>query len=166
MVALFDPTRVCQLATTDFGELHLDLIEHLITGAAMKITLLYAGALAIWFLVLSIRVVLGRVGPGRPSVGDGGDPAMLRRIRGHANFAEYVPLILVLIGFLELSGRPDWMLHALGATLLMGRLLHGYAFSFTKEFVFGRSAGIALTFGSLLAAGTLCLYAGLLGLTR
>jgi hypothetical protein len=86
---------------------------------------------------------------------------MQRRIRGHANFAEYVPLILVLMVALELCGTPKWQLHALGATLLVGRLLHGYAFSFTQEHVFGRSAGIALTFVSLLGAGLLCVYAGL-----
>ena len=57
----------------------------------MVVTPLYAGLLAIWFLVLSARVVQGRAGPGSPSLGDGGNPAMLRRIRGHANLAEYVP---------------------------------------------------------------------------
>lgn len=127
----------------------------------MKITLLYGGLLALWFLVLSIRVILGRVGPGKPSLGDGGDTDMQRRIRGHANFAEYVPLILVLIGFLELGGLPAWCLHALGAALLIGRLLHGYAFAFTKSFVFGRSGGIALTFASLLVSGVACIYLGL-----
>jgi len=127
----------------------------------MKITLLYAGVLAIWFLILSVRVVMGRTGPGNPSLGDGGNPIMARRIRGHANFAEYVPLIVLLMGFLELSGLPRWQIHALGATLLLGRLLHGYALSFTSEFVFGRSAGIVLTFSSLLVGGSLCVYVGL-----
>ena len=89
----------------------------------MSITLLYAGALALWFLVLSIRVVQGRVGPGNPSLGDGGNPLMLRRIRAHANFAEYVPMILVMMGFLELNGQPKWEIHLLGAMLLIARLL-------------------------------------------
>ena len=127
----------------------------------MTITLIYAGALAIWFLVLSIRVIQGRMGPGNPSLGDGGNLMLLRRIRGHANFAEYVPLILVLMGFLELSGLPGWVLHVLGATLLAGRLLHGYALSFTQHFLFGRTAGIFLTFVSLLVAGGLCIAMGL-----
>ena len=59
----------------------------------MFVTPLYAGLLAVWFLVLSIKVVQGR-GHG-PSLGDGGDPHMLRLMRGHANFAEYVPLALL-----------------------------------------------------------------------
>jgi len=129
----------------------------------MTVTLLYTGALVLWFLVLSIRVVQGRVGPGSPSLGDGGDPMMLRRIRAHANFAEYVPLILLMMGLLELSGEPKWAIHVLGAMLLVGRLLHGYAFSFTKEFPFGRTAGAVLTFMTLLLAGGLCMYVGLRG---
>jgi uncharacterized membrane protein YecN with MAPEG domain len=131
---------------------------------SIKVTLLYGGLLALWFLVLSIRVIQGRAGPGKPSLGDGGHPAMLRRIRGHANFAEYVPLILLLIGLLELSGVPAWQVHALGGALLAGRLLHGYAFSFTDEHVFGRSAGIALTFVALVGAALLSLYTAALSM--
>src|SRR5207244_6466591 len=101
--------------------------------------------LALWFALLSIRVVRSRVGPERPGLGDGGNPLMLRVIRGHANFAEYVPLVLLLIGIAELGGLPKWALHLLGVTLLIGRLLHGYALSFTQGFVAGRSIGIALT---------------------
>jgi uncharacterized membrane protein YecN with MAPEG domain len=130
----------------------------------VTVTPLYAGALALWFMVLSVKVVQARVGPGNPSLGDGGDPKVLRLMRGHANFAEYVPLILVLMGLLELNGLPKWALHGLGATLLAGRLLHGYALSFTQGFVFGRSAGIALTLLPLLAGGGLCLYRGVQGL--
>ena len=130
----------------------------------MPITLAYGGALAIWFLVLSARVIQGRFGRGNPSLGDGGNPLMLRRIRAHGNFAEYVPLVLVLMGFLEQSGAARWALHGIGASLLVGRLLHGYAFGFTKEFVVGRSAGIALTFVALLWAAILALATGLRGL--
>jgi uncharacterized membrane protein YecN with MAPEG domain len=60
----------------------------------MTVTPIYAGLLAIVFVLLSARVILGRFGPGNPSLGDGGNLDMLRRIRGHANFAEYVPLTL------------------------------------------------------------------------
>jgi uncharacterized membrane protein YecN with MAPEG domain len=75
-----------------------------------------------------------------------------------------VPLILVMTGFLELSGTPHWIVHALGGGLLLGRLLHGYAFSFTPNWVFGRSGGIGLTLLALLAASGLCLWRGLAGL--
>lgn len=127
----------------------------------MKITLLYSGLLALWFFVLSIRVIQGRMGKGKPSLGDGGDTGMLRRIRAHANFAEYVPLILVIMAMLETQGLPGVALHVLGGMLLLGRLLHGYAFAFTANQPFGRTAGIALTFLSLLGAGGCAVWLGL-----
>jgi uncharacterized membrane protein YecN with MAPEG domain len=130
----------------------------------MSITILYAGLLAIWFLVLSIRVVQARLGPGKPSLGDGGDPMVLRRIRGHANFAEYVPMVLVLMALLEMRGSPAWVLHCIGVMLLVGRLLHGIALSYTRKFLFGRTAGVALTFAALLIGGGLCIAKGLQGL--
>lgn len=125
----------------------------------MIVTPLYAGALALWFLVLSYRVVQQR-GHG-VSLGDGGDPVLLRRIRGHGNFSEYVPLILLMIGMLELGGAKRPLLHGLGATLLAARLLHGYALSFREQFKFGRFWGTLLTFVLLLVTGGLCLWQGL-----
>lgn len=122
----------------------------------MIITPLYAGLLAIVYLALSYRVVQQR-GHG-VSLGDGGDQVLLRRIRGHGNFAEYVPIILLMIGLLELGHFPAWVIHALGLTLLVARLLHGYALSFSESFKFGRYWGTALTFGLLFVCGGLCIY--------
>ncbi len=124
------------------------------------ITLFYGGALALWFLVLSVRVIQGRAASGQ-SLGDGGDASLQRRIRGHANFAEYVPLILVLLALLEIGGTAPWLLHAIGAMLLVGRLLHGYAFAFTDLFAPGRIGGVVLTLLALLTAGGTALVTGL-----
>lgn len=127
----------------------------------MTITPLYAGLLAFWFLLLSWRVVQMRVHG--ISLGDGGNPEMLRRIRGHGNFSEYVPFILLMIGFLEVSRFPAWSIHALGATLVAARVLHGYALSFSEQFKFGRFWGTFLTFCLLAVCGGLCVYQGLTG---
>ena len=127
----------------------------------MMVTPLYAGLLVLWFLVLSIRVIR-RHGSGGIALGDGGDPGMLRVIRGHANFAEYVPLALLLMAILELSRFSIYVLHALGLTLLVARLLHGYALSFTQQFKFGRIAGASLTFLVLFVAALLCVYQAIL----
>ncbi|MES2684658.1 MAG: MAPEG family protein [Pseudomonadota bacterium] len=124
----------------------------------MIVTPLYAGLLALWFLALSARVIQGRSGPQAISLGDGGKPEFLRHIRGHANFAEYVPLILGLLLMLELGGTPHWLLHALGGTLLVARLLHGYALSFTEKFMFGRFFGTLLTFVVMGVAALLCIW--------
>ncbi|HEY0917518.1 MAG TPA: MAPEG family protein [Solimonas sp.] len=126
----------------------------------LTITPLYAGALAILFLALSFRVVQQR-GHG-VSLGDGGDQELLRRIRGHGNFTEYVPLILLMLAMLETGGvTPPWLLHLLGATLLVARLLHGIALSYTSQWKFGRFWGTALTFLLLLVTGLLCLWRGI-----
>ena len=122
----------------------------------MVVTPLYAGLLVLWFVVLSVRVVRARARG--VWLGDGGDPALLRVIRGHANFAEYVPLALLLLAILESSRFSIYVLHALGVTLLVARLLHGYALSFTQHFKFGRFWGTALTFVVLLVEAVLCLY--------
>ncbi len=128
----------------------------------MKVTPLYAGLFVLWFLVLSVRVIRRR-GREKIALGDGGNSGMLRVIRAHGNFAEYVPFGLLLMAMLELSHFSIYVLHALGATLLAARLLHGYALSFTRQFVFGRVAGAALTFLVLLVAAVLCMYQALLG---
>jgi uncharacterized membrane protein YecN with MAPEG domain len=129
----------------------------------MIVTPVYAGLLVLWFLVLAWRVIRRR-GHGI-SLGDGGDPALLRVIRGHANFAEYVPLALLLMAILELCNFSAYVLHGLGAMLLIGRLLHGYAFSFTDKFQFGRFWGTALTFLVLGVGAVLCAWQGIQGMT-
>jgi len=129
----------------------------------MIVTPLYAGLLALWFLVLSVRVARNR-GKRQVSLGDGGDTMLQRMIRAQGNFAEYVPMVLVLLVILELSHFSTYVLHGLGITLVVGRLLHGYALGFSKQFMFGRVFGTVLTFATLLIAGLLCIYQGVLGL--
>ena len=46
-------------------------------------------------------------------------------MRVQANFADYVPLSLLLLAFAELQGRPVWLIHTLCAVLVVGRLVHG-----------------------------------------
>jgi hypothetical protein len=128
----------------------------------MIVTAFYAGLLALLFLVLSARVIQFR--QRGISLGDGGDPRMLRLIRGHGNFAEYVPLILVMMVILEAGRTPVWLLHALGITLLLARMLHGFALSFTDRFRFGRFWGAAFTFAALGTSAVLCAWQGLHGM--
>lgn len=130
----------------------------------MIITAFYAGLLALWFCLLSARVIARRRS-GRISLGDGGDAPMLRRIRGHANFAEYVPFALLLMALLEMGRTSIYILHALGILLLAARLLHGYALSFSEKFFLGRMLGMVLTFTVLITAGVLCVWQGLRGMT-
>jgi uncharacterized protein len=128
----------------------------------MLVTSLYAGLLGLWYVVLSYRVIQRR-GAAKVNLGDGGDELMLRRIRGHANFGEYVPIILILIGLLEYSKISAYVLHALGATLLLARVLHGISLSFTKHWLPGRFIGTLLTLIVLAVASGYCIYLGAMG---
>lgn len=126
----------------------------------MIVTPLYAGLLALFFVLLSLRVISRRRGA-NINLGDGGDADMQRRVRGHANFAEYVPFALLLIALLEIGGvTPIWLLHLLGLTLVVARVLHGIALSYTQHFMLGRVLGTVLTFAVLIVAGLLCLWRG------
>ena len=70
----------------------------------LTITPMYAGMLGIILLVLSIRVVAVVRAKGNVGYGDGGNPDFTPVVRGQANFIEYVPLIVILIGMAEAGG--------------------------------------------------------------
>lgn len=110
----------------------------------MTTTLLYSGLLAILFVILSLRVIKSR-GSTQTSLGDGGHDALLRPIRAHGNFAEYVPITLIMMGLLESRGVSVWMIHFLGLSLLSGRILHGYALAFSNHAPGCRRFGMLLT---------------------
>lgn len=130
----------------------------------MIVTPLYAGLLALFYVVLSLRVIARRRGASI-SLGDGGDEEMQRRVRGHGNFAEYAPFGLLLIALLEIGGTtPFWLLHVLGLVLVVARVLHAIALSYTQKWFLGRFLGMVLTFLVLIVAGVLCLWRGVAGL--
>src|SRR4051812_26113296 len=133
-------------------------------GAAMVVTPLYAGLLALWLMLLSVRVI-DRRRSARVSLGDGGNPSLQRFIRGQANFCEYVPFALLMLAILEMSRFSIYVLHAIGILLVVARVLHGYAFSFRRNFPFGRYWGALLTFVIMIAEGLMCLYQAYVGHT-
>lgn len=89
----------------------------------MHITLIYAGLLGLLFLLLSFWVVKRRA-QFRVMIGEGEAPEMLAAIRAHGNFAEYVPLTLLLMALCELAGVGALWLHLGGVLLVVGRILH------------------------------------------
>jgi len=91
------------------------------------VTALYAALLAILLFILSIRVIGLRGNPAFAFIAHGkGDEELLQRaIRAHGNFTEYVPMMLILLYFLEASGTSDAKLHVLGGAFLLGRIAHG-----------------------------------------
>jgi uncharacterized membrane protein YecN with MAPEG domain len=88
-----------------------------------SITAFYLGVLALLYAVLGLRVTRLRRGH-RVLFGDGDNIKLRSAIRAHANFAEYVPIIVLMVALLEMSGMPGIRVHLLMAALLVSRLLH------------------------------------------
>lgn len=120
----------------------------------VHVTALYTGLLALVLLVLSIRVISVRRRL-RIGIGDEGNEELARRIRAHGNFTEYVPIALLLILAGELAASPVWMLHGLGVTLVVGRVVH--AWSLPAHSIAGRTIGMLLTFAVIVAGAALAL---------
>jgi len=124
----------------------------------IPITSLYAVLLAIYFVVVSVRVSLAR-GKTKISIGDGDNAFLLRRIRVQGNFAEYIPLALVLLLLAELQGLGSLWLHGAGALLLVGRLCMLYGLEYAS--VPGRVLAMVCTYIPIIAAsGYLLLMSG------
>lgn len=117
------------------------------------VTGLYAAALAILFVALSVSALRMRRKL-RIRLGDAGDPNMLRAMRVHANFAEYVPICLGLIFLAEVQAAPIWLIHCLGISLLTARLSHAYGLKQVEEETKFRVFGVALTLTTLLTSSS------------
>lgn len=124
----------------------------------VMITPVYGAILALVFVALTIRVI-GQRRAAKVSLGDGGNPELLRRQRAHANFAEYVPIALILMLCAELQHAQQWLLNIIGLCLVIGRLIHAYAVSREPEPMSLRVIGMTLTIAALLtgALGNLVL---------
>jgi uncharacterized membrane protein YecN with MAPEG domain len=82
----------------------------------------------------------------------------LRR-RAHGNFAEHTPLALLLIGLVEAFVYRSAVVIALGAVLLVARLLSAWGLNSTLKQSFGRQSGAALTVLVTAVSAALIIYA-------
>ena len=94
----------------------------------MLITPVYAAAFGLFFVLLSIRTIRlqRRL---RVAIGDGENPSLARAARVHSNFAEYVPLSLILVFFLETQTNASLWIHMLCIGLCVGRISHAFGVS-------------------------------------
>ncbi|MGE0417191.1 MAG: MAPEG family protein [Acetobacteraceae bacterium] len=122
----------------------------------MPITAFYAALLAPLFIVLSVRTIRAR-GAAGIAVGDGGNPLLRRRIRVHANFTEYVPLALVLMGLAESMNASPALLHGTAIALVIGRYGHAIGMSRDPEDLRFRIVGMMTTFAVLAVLAATCL---------
>ncbi|NEP17277.1 MAG: glutathione metabolism protein [Leptolyngbya sp. SIO4C1] len=117
----------------------------------MLITPAYAAIFGLLFVLLSVRTIRLRQQL-QVAIGHGGQPQLERAARVHANFAEYVPIALLLIYLLESQTIGQLWIHGLCWVLLIGRMVHAYGVSQVKEDGRFRTAGMAMTFTVLILA--------------
>jgi hypothetical protein len=91
----------------------------------LPITLTIAAAAALLNVWLTIRV--GRVRMSQKvMVGDGGNPLVLGRMRAHANFIENTPLVLILLGLIELAKGSQTWLWLVAIFYILARISHAF----------------------------------------
>jgi hypothetical protein len=111
----------------------------------------YASILVLIFVVLSARVIQMRASA-KIGIGTGNDPAMERRIRVHGNFAEYVPLALLLLTFMEMLHMSRYLIHVLCIVLIVARVVHAIGVTPVQENFPMRVGSVLATFAVLVIA--------------
>lgn len=81
------------------------------------------------------------------SVGDGGNPRLIARMRAQLNFVEYTPFILILIALIELAIGTQWWLAAVAGLYVVARVLHAPGMDGWKA---GRAIGTVVTMLTLI----------------
>jgi uncharacterized membrane protein YecN with MAPEG domain len=88
----------------------------------VPVTLLY-GALCGFLLIglaMNVSLVRGRFKAPVGQIPEG----VVRPVRAHGNAAENIPMAILLLAILELSGINSLILHVFGGAFLLARILH------------------------------------------
>ncbi len=120
----------------------------------LLMTSIIAAILTIIFVKLSFAVI-GLRRKNKVGLGSGGYDDLERAIRAQGNFAEYVPIGLILIACLELNGAPWWLVILPGIALIIGRLIHAKGINEPPPNFSSRVLGMKFTFGTLIALAIL-----------
>ena len=113
------------------------------------ITSIFASILAILFLKLSLAVIALRR-KNKIALGSGSNADLERAIRAQGNFAEYVPMNLLLMGCLEVNLAPWWLFVPLGVLLVVGRTIHAIGINQPPPEFSKRVLGMKFTFFAMI----------------
>ena len=94
------------------------------------------------------------------SVGDGGNMAVVARMRAHANFTEYAPVVLILLALLELAKGTSPFAWGYGVAFVIARICHGVGMDTWKP---GRAIGVVLTMLIMLLLAGECAWTAYAG---
>ncbi|MES2158039.1 MAG: MAPEG family protein [Pseudomonadota bacterium] len=109
----------------------------------LPITLTFAAACALLNLWIATRCTRIRIAD-KVMHGDSGNSLLARRMRAHANFIEYTPIVLILFALIEMAiGASLWLW--IGALVyVLARVAHAFGMDADAPTVW-RGAGALLT---------------------
>ncbi|UOF02795.1 MAPEG family protein [Bdellovibrio reynosensis] len=119
----------------------------------VHIGLLYLGILGLMFFALTVNVIVHRW-KFRVPIGGGQNQKMTQIIRMHGHFAEYVPLLSLMLVILEINRTPSEFLHFLWISLVLSRVFHAWGLYSSHLPHLGRFLGMTLTAIVLLGSST------------
>ena len=117
----------------------------------LPISLTIAGACALLHIWLSVRVSQMRR-LHKVSVGDGDNHAVRSRMRALGNFAENVPIFLILLALVELGEGSEFWLWIVAILFVVARVLHAFGMDRTGANAL-RLVGIVVSWLVLLGLG-------------
>ncbi len=109
-------------------------------------TALYAAILSLLLCHLSMNVIKCRR-KNRVLYADGDCKELIIARTAQSNAIDYCPMTLLLLLFLEMNGGNLWLIHAIGITFVIGRVIHSQGI--LKEKLKGRVRGMQITFYSI-----------------
>ena len=86
-------------------------------------TSIYAGFCGLMLCWLALQTIKLRR-TNKVKLGDGGVAELQAAIRAHGNFAEYMPIVLILLFLLEYNGAHPVIIHIIGIAFMAGRYKH------------------------------------------
>jgi uncharacterized protein len=89
----------------------------------LPITAFVTAICALMLLITAVDTVRQRLRL-KAAFGDAGDAKLISASRSHANLAEHAPIVILLIGMLEMANANHMVLMGIGALFLVGRAAH------------------------------------------
>lgn len=123
----------------------------------LEIVGFWAALLILLQIVLTFRVIAIRRRD-RISMGHNKDKVLESRVRAHGNFTETVPIFLIGLSLVAMLGGNHIAIHALGALVFVGRILHMMGMAGPHNAGKGRPLGMLMTLIGIIAVALYLLF--------
>ena len=124
------------------------------------VTSLYLGILGLLYFWISIETIMAR-GKNKVSLGAGENNEIIHLVSAHGNFSSYAPFFLLALFLLEQQTVSAYVLHALAAVFVVGRMLHFLTMRNKEQTFKFRKSAMMLTLWPLIIVSALNIYCSL-----